>query len=162
MLADKGSDGKSGRKAVSTFLGCLRRPGDGAPRHSRTFGPDASEVSAARHFVAAVLEDWRLDCDDLPLLVSELATNAVLHARSDFEVAVVKEADHVRVEVFDENTRLPSFAVAPPDAYSGRGLLLLRELASAWGVESHSQVGKTIWFEVPMPRQVGARSAVRY
>lgn len=129
----------------------LRSPEGRPPRRSRSFAPDASEVSAARHFVAAVLESWGLEFEDLPLLVSELATNAVLHARSDFEVSVEKVPGHLRVEVFDQNTRLPSFAVAPPDAYSGRGLLLLRELASAWGVESHSDVGKTIWFEVPTP-----------
>jgi anti-sigma regulatory factor (Ser/Thr protein kinase) len=85
--------------------------------------------------------------------VSELATNAVLHARSDFEVTVIKSRERVRVEVFDQNTRLPSFAAAPPDAYSGRGLVILRELATAWGVESHSDVGKTIWFEVAMAAQ---------
>jgi anti-sigma regulatory factor (Ser/Thr protein kinase) len=126
----------------------------GERRISRTFPPDPSEVFSARHFVAAALEDWGLECDDLPLLVSELATNAVLHARSDFEVTVVQPAARrVRVEVFDQNTRLPYFAVAPPDAYSGRGLMLLRELASAWGVESHSDDGKTIWFELELPDQ---------
>lgn len=106
--------------------------------------------------MAEVLEGWGLECDDLPLLVSELATNAVLHARSDFEVVVARAANRLRVEVFDLNTRLPSFAVAPPDAYSGRGLLLLRELASAWGVQSHSDVGKTIWFEVAIDTEDAA------
>ncbi len=101
--------------------------------------------------MADVLTGWGLSCDDLPLLVSELATNAVLHARSDFQVSVVHSGPRVRVEVFDQNTRLPSFAVAPPDAYSGRGLMLLRRLATAWGVESHSDVGKTIWFELEVP-----------
>ena len=91
----------------------------------------------------------------LPLLVSELATNAVLHARSDFEVTIIRSQQRVRVEVFDQNTRLPSFAIAPPDAYSGRGLIILRELASAWGVESHSDVGKTIWFELDVPDSGG-------
>jgi anti-sigma regulatory factor (Ser/Thr protein kinase) len=100
-----------------------------------------------------VLEAWGLELEDLPLLVSELATNAVLHARSDFEVTVIRSHERVRVEVFDQNTRLPSFAAAPPDAYSGRGLVILRELATAWGVESHSDVGKTIWFEVAMAAQ---------
>ena len=147
---------------MSTFLGCPGEAGDRARRQSRTFAPEPSEVSAARHFVAQVLECWHLVSDDLPLLVSELATNAVLHARSDFEVSVVRSAEHVRVEVFDENTRLPSFAVAPPDAYSGRGLLLLRELASAWGVESHSEVGKTIWFEVQLPRVVSGTPTGSY
>ena len=82
--------------------------------------------------------------------MSELATNAVLHARSDFEVTVIRYDQRVRVEVFDQNTRMPSFAVALPDAYSGRGLMLERELASVWGVESHSDSGKTIWFELEL------------
>jgi anti-sigma regulatory factor (Ser/Thr protein kinase) len=123
----------------------------GQAKASRTFVPEAGEVFAARHFVADVLAGWGLTCDDLPLLVSELATNAVLHARSDFEVSVARTGQRVRVAVFDQNTRLPSFAVAPPDAYSGRGLMLLRQLATAWGVESHSDVGKTIWFELEVP-----------
>lgn len=118
----------------------------------RTFAPNASEVFAARHFVACVLETWGMEIEDLPLLVSELATNAVLHARSDFEVTVIRSPRVVRVEVFDQNTRLPSFAVAPTDAYSGRGLMLLRGLSTNWGVESHSDIGKTIWFEVAKPR----------
>ncbi|HUB70227.1 MAG TPA: ATP-binding protein [Acidimicrobiales bacterium] len=120
-------------------------------RASRAFSPEPREVYSARHFVASVLEKWGFECDDLPLLVSELATNAVLHARSDFEVTVVRSGPRLRVEVYDQNTRLPSFAVAPPDAYSGRGLMLLRELATAWGVESHSDSGKTIWFELELP-----------
>jgi anti-sigma regulatory factor (Ser/Thr protein kinase) len=95
-----------------------------------------------------------LDSADLPLLVSELATNAVLHARSDFEVTVIRLPQRVRVEVFDQNTRLPSFAVAPRDAHSGRGLMLVQGLSGAWGVESHSDSGKTIWFEVPTPSRV--------
>ncbi|MGH9105985.1 MAG: ATP-binding protein [Acidimicrobiales bacterium] len=119
-------------------------------RATRMFPPDPGEVFSARHFVASALEEWGVRCEDLPLLVSELATNAVLHARSDFEVTVIHDRGRMRVEVFDQNTRLPSFAIAPPDAYSGRGLMLLRELASAWGVESHSDVGKTIWFELEL------------
>jgi anti-sigma regulatory factor (Ser/Thr protein kinase) len=114
------------------------------------FEPEPGQVLAARRFVAGVLHRWHVRCDDLPLLVSELATNAVLHARSDFEVRIRLMDDRVRVEVFDQNTRLPSFAVVPPDAYSGRGLMLVQALSGAWGVESHSDNGKTIWFEVPL------------
>jgi anti-sigma regulatory factor (Ser/Thr protein kinase) len=126
----------------------------------QAFAPEASQVFAARHFAAGVLEHWGLVCEDLPLLVSELATNAVLHARSDFEVTVARADHRVRVEVFDQNTRLPSFAVVPPDAYSGRGLTLLQELTSAWGVESHSDLGKTIWFELELhPDEAGSATA---
>jgi anti-sigma regulatory factor (Ser/Thr protein kinase) len=148
---------------VNAFLNRPAKHADGrAERARHTFAPEASEVSSARHFVASVLDAWELECEDLPLLVSELATNAVLHARSDFEVTVLRSEGHVRVEVFDQNTRLPSFAVAPPDAYSGRGLMLLRELASAWGVESHSDIGKTIWFEVPTPRTAHPEAVAGY
>jgi len=122
------------------------------------FAPKPDEVFLARRFVRSVLEGWGLDSGDLPLLVSELATNAVLHARSDFEVTVIKLPTRLRVEVFDQNTRLPSFAVAPPDAYSGRGLQLLQGLAGAWGVESHPDSGKTIWFEVPLPGKAHRRA----
>jgi anti-sigma regulatory factor (Ser/Thr protein kinase) len=107
--------------------------------------------------VVYALEGWGLEMEDVPLLVSELATNAVLHARSDFEVTVIRSARCDRVEVFDQNTRLPSFAVAPTDAYSGRGLMLLRGLSTNWGVESHSDIGKTIWFEVDVPRRLARR-----
>ncbi len=91
---------------------------------------------------------WQISAGDIALLVSELATNAVLHARSDFAVTVVVLPDRVRVEVFDRNSRLPSFAIVPPDAYSGRGLMLIQAMSSAWGVDAHSDDGKTIWFEV--------------
>jgi anti-sigma regulatory factor (Ser/Thr protein kinase) len=118
---------------------------------TRSFEPRAHEVRAARHFVMATLEDWDLVQQDVPLLVSELATNAVLHARSDFSVTVVAREDRIRVEVFDRNTRLPSPAAVPAEAYSGRGLMILQGLSSAWGVEAHAGEGKTVWFEVMHP-----------
>ena len=96
----------------------------------------------------AALAAWALEQADVALLVSELATNAVLHARSDFRVMVCARGDRIRVEVGDRNARLPSPATVPPAAYSGRGLMIVQELSMAWGVESHADDGKTIWFEV--------------
>jgi anti-sigma regulatory factor (Ser/Thr protein kinase) len=130
---------------------------DEPDRAWRAFAPDPGEVFSARHFVASVLDSWGFEMEDLSLLVSELATNAVLHARSDFEVTIIRLPRCVRVEVFDQNTRLPSFAAAPTDAYSGRGLMLLRGLSANWGVESHSDIGKTIWFELALPKRLSGR-----
>ena len=125
----------------------------GRPHASCMFEPDASQVALARRFATAALDAWGLEADDIELLVSELATNAVLHARSDFWIRIVALADRVRVEVSDQNSRLPSFSVVPADAYSGRGLMLVQASAAAWGVEAHSDDGKTIWFEVTcMPK----------
>lgn len=117
-------------------------------RLTRQFEPDTDQVVAARRFVSSALRDWGVASADVPLLVSELATNAVLHARSDFSVTVTRTTGGVRVEVFDRNPRLPSIASVPSDAYSGRGLMIVADLASAWGVEAHPGAGKTIWFEV--------------
>lgn len=116
---------------------------------TRTFKPEPDQVLAARNFAVASLEDWGLINPDVALLVSELATNAVLHARSDFEVCVAAAPERIRVEVSDCNTRLPTMVSVPPDAHSGRGLMLLQALAGSWGVEAHANDGKTIWFEVP-------------
>lgn len=112
------------------------------------FEPDTSQVLEARRFVSGVLTSWGCEADDAALLVSELATNAVLHARSEFTVRLQVDRGRIRVEVVDRNSRVPSFAVVPPDAHSGRGLMLVQALASAWGVESHADDGKTIWFEL--------------
>jgi anti-sigma regulatory factor (Ser/Thr protein kinase) len=117
-------------------------------RASRTFEPHADQVVEARRFVTSSLRRWGLGEDDVPLLVSELATNAVLHARSEFSVTVRSSGERVRVEVFDRNSRLPTFAAVKSDAYSGRGLMLVQSLSSAWGVDAHADDGKTIWFEV--------------
>ncbi|MDQ2726894.1 MAG: ATP-binding protein [Actinomycetota bacterium] len=116
---------------------------------TRSFEPEPEQVLAARHFVAGSLERWGLINPDVALLVSELATNAVLHARSEFEVCVAAAPERIRVEVSDFNTRLPTIVSVPPDACSGRGLMLLQALAGSWGVETHPNDGKTIWFEVP-------------
>ncbi len=120
-------------------------------RSSETFEPEPATVAGARQFVSSVLQEWGLPAGDVPLLVSELATNAVLHARSEFSVTVWAMRRHVRVEVTDGNSRVPVVSAVPLDAHSGRGLLLLQSLASAWGVDRTNDTGKTIWFEVPVP-----------
>lgn len=115
---------------------------------SKSFEPDPGQVTEARRFVECCLEAAGLRSTDVALLVSELATNAVLHARSDFTVSIEIQAQRAHVEVFDRNTRLPTFSAVRADAHSGRGLMLLQALSEAWGVQSHSDSGKTIWFDL--------------
>ena len=114
----------------------------------QTFPPTPEGARAARHFVQAALDDLDLEvCDTVVLLTSELATNAMLHARTDFEVAVARGEDALRIEVTDGNTRLPQPCMAPADATTGRGLALVDAMASAWGADRHGR-GKTVWFEM--------------
>ena len=99
--------------------------------------------------MAEVLAGSRVPVDLVVLLVSELATNAVLHARTDYvvRVAVDEAGQRARVEVEDANERPPSIAHTPPEATSGRGLHLVQSLAESWGVEGR-MAGKLVWFEL--------------
>jgi anti-sigma regulatory factor (Ser/Thr protein kinase) len=84
--------------------------------------------------------------DTTELLVSELVTNAVVHARSDVELTISNLGDRTLVEVRDASPRLPE--PAPPAlGPNGRGLHLVSMLASRWGSQ-RTATGKTVWFEV--------------
>jgi anti-sigma regulatory factor (Ser/Thr protein kinase) len=112
------------------------------------FTPDMASPRAARAFVRRTLDERGLPPDAAVLLVSELATNAVLHARTDFLVRVHVTDRLVRVEVQDANERPPLIGHTPAEATSGRGLHLVQSLASTWGVEGRAD-GKIVWFELP-------------
>jgi anti-sigma regulatory factor (Ser/Thr protein kinase) len=112
------------------------------------FTPEPHSARAARRFVAERLAKHRIRDDLAVLLVSELATNAVLHARTEFVVRTAIADERLRVEVEDYNSRPPLVAHTPAEATSGRGLHLLHSLADAWGVEGCPD-GKIVWFEVP-------------
>ena len=84
-------------------------------------------------------------------MVSELATNSVVHARSDFEVAIERTDTAVRVEVTDHGDGEPAPKPAHPTDIHGRGLLIVSTLADEWGVEDASPGrGKTVWFTVAL------------
>lgn len=112
---------------------------------------DTASASHARRFVDRVLNQWHCEelLDVVQLLVSELVTNAVVHAGSDVEVAVRLLTGSVRIEVVDRSPTVELSPSTPGDRdESGRGLLLVETLASAWGVEPMER-GKSVWFEVP-------------
>jgi len=110
-----------------------------------------ASTRAARAFVAEHLRSWDLDeaVDDATLLVSELVTNAILHARSPVDLVVRKVKGAVRVEVFDDGTGLPQPLDPDPEADDGRGLGLVQAVASRWGVDD-VETCKTVWFEIAL------------
>ena len=115
-----------------------------------TLAPRAESVRAARRFVEQRLVDAGLDqvAEDAGLLTTELAANAVLHARTDFDVVAHRLADGARVEVRDRSGVLPVFTAPSATAMGGRGLLLVQTLATGWGGEQLLEGGKSVWFEV--------------
>lgn len=110
---------------------------------------DPGSARTARSFVTQVLaQSPARECAETArLLVSELVTNALLHARSDVEVIVRVDATRVRVEVHDHEERLPFLIAEPGDTIAGRGLHIVEELASGWGAERR-RGGKAVWFEL--------------
>lgn len=111
---------------------------------------EPASARAARSFVAEVLEESPArDCADTArLLVSELVSNALLHARTAMEVVVRIGATTVRIEVHDGVERLPVPIAEPGDALAGRGLHIVDELAAGWGAQPR-RGGKAVWFELP-------------
>ena len=134
-------------------------------RRTRKFPESTSSVPMARQFVAESLTDVAPELSETAaLLVSELATNAIVHATSDFSVTVLypTPAGRVRVEVVDSVPGAPSPLHPPPTAPHGRGLLLVASLAEEWGVDgAGSPEGKTVWFELAPPDGVAPPSGVR-
>jgi anti-sigma regulatory factor (Ser/Thr protein kinase) len=88
-----------------------------------------------------------VDADTVALLVSEVATNALVHGTGRVRVRVRPTGQGLRVEVHDEDPSLPSRRRASPMDEGGRGIALVDALSSGWGAETTPD-GKTVWFEV--------------
>lgn len=102
------------------------------------------------------------DSYDLELIVSELVTNVVRHVGSEIRLTV-RPGDPVRVEVHNHQSASEAFtdllaSGAPPEpsAIGGRGLALVRALASRVGLDSDPNGGKVIWFEYVAQKRIGA------
>lgn len=111
-----------------------------------------TSVGAARRFVRDVLMSRRVPddvVDTVELLTSELVANAVLHGRAGPKLVIELSDEVVRVAVHDMGPESPVRRFARPQDAFGRGVGIVEELASAWGVEPHPGGGKHVWFEVP-------------
>jgi DNA-binding NarL/FixJ family response regulator len=113
------------------------------------FPSEVQSAGAARRFASTVLGTW--GCEELTdavlLLVSELVTNAVIHAHSDVDVILRLRPSRVRVEIVDSASEYVQRRDAASDDQSGRGMALTEALAAAWGVDT-LVAGKSVWFEV--------------
>src|SRR5688500_13146986 len=120
---------------------------------------EPASASAARRLVTEAVERSPLAntaaADTAVLLVSEVVTNAVLHAGTSIRVKVRVDGRSVRVEVRDGSVALPSRRHYDEGAATGRGLELVELLASTWGTEQESN-GKVVWFEVSVDPSDGA------
>ena len=124
------------------------RPGSSTAVHDMAADPVA--VSESRKFLRRTLEDWGIDdetTDTAVLCLSELVTNALIHARTGCAVRAVLEQSTVTITVRDGGSP-EAASTAPLDdplQVHGRGLRLVDSLVTRWGSERDS-VGTTVWF----------------
>jgi anti-sigma regulatory factor (Ser/Thr protein kinase) len=113
---------------------------------SRRLAPHPTAPRAARDLVSRTLLEWRLSqqIPDACLVVSELVTNAMIHAGTDIDLTVAEHRRSVRIAVRDHCHDLPVEQQVRSDE-NGRGLGIVAELASAWGVLPHADAGKVVW-----------------
>jgi len=112
--------------------------------------PVPNSVPTARRWLREALEfDGRVNVDIACLLLSELVTNALLHARTQLTVCAIDNGDAVRVVVIDSGDP-PARGYASLVDATGRGLDIVSSLADAWGIEPNGDdtPGTTAWFEL--------------
>ena len=114
---------------------------------SREFPAVPAAVRNARSFAVEASASAGVDVEALEVVVSELASNAVLHAQTSFVVTVEHLDDGVRVGVADGSPTVPRSRTADPMAVTGRGLRIVQALVRRWRVDARPD-GKTIWFEL--------------
>jgi anti-sigma regulatory factor (Ser/Thr protein kinase) len=112
-----------------------------------------SSAELARRFVAEHLAAHRLDhlTDDVQLVVSELSTNAIEHARTPFTVLLEHGTDGLRLAVTDRSSS-PLVPRAPDETtLRGRGLAIVDALAGSWGVIDTAEGEKSVWVAFVLP-----------
>jgi hypothetical protein len=113
---------------------------------ARTFAFSREEPAAARHFAVAALNAWGAGdlASDVALVVTELAANAIVHARSAFTVILSVHEGVLRISVRDAGPLDGAGLRAAPL----HGLAVVDAMASRWGVESLGNAGKTVWVDL--------------
>jgi hypothetical protein len=114
---------------------------------ARTFVREGRGPADARRFVVETLSAWGYTdlVDDAAVLITELATNAVIHARTDFTVTVSRlPGGAIRVAVRDASRMPPRPRHPRPLENSGRGLGLVEAIAAGWGADLLAD-GKVVW-----------------
>lgn len=114
-------------------------------------GDEPDAVPRARRFTAGLLRG-RVSADLVPdaeLVVTELVTNALLHAGPPVRLRIRGlPGPGVRIEVADPSRTAPIRALATRDAMTGRGLALVEALGHRWGLEPAPTGGKVVWCEL--------------
>jgi PAS domain S-box-containing protein len=137
----------TGEPADDVTLLLARTPAAPLASAQTALRPEPQQVAAGRRFTRNTLTAWQHTdlADTACLLVSEILTNAVCHARQAIGLHLHHTAHEVIAEITDDHPQLPQRTLPAPADESGRGLTLVEALATTWGARQ-SGTGKTVWF----------------
>lgn len=119
------------------------------PSASERFDGVSATVADARRFVRETLAAWRADEFEwtATIVVSELATNAVLHAGTSYSVTLSLDIDALAIEVADGSTRLPALRRYGSEATTGRGVRMVDQMCQRYHAEATAG-GKVVRCEI--------------
>ena len=133
---------------------------------SITLPAEPASVKRARDFVAQAVADHVDDPAEVLLMTSELVSNVVGHVGTAVTITV-RDGPVVRIEVHNGEAATEAFrdllhhSPRPANTSpSGRGLGLVRSLASRVGLDDDTAGGKVVWFEWEHPTSEGHRDVV--
>jgi serine phosphatase RsbU (regulator of sigma subunit)/anti-sigma regulatory factor (Ser/Thr protein kinase) len=137
-----------------TMLAVMSTAGMSMRTATAEFPADSSASPMARRALAGWLSGWEVDedvADTAALCLSELVTNAIIHSGTTPRVTARLDAERLLVLVQDQGHRGTARRAEDhdPEDISGRGLMLVESLATAWSAE-HSADGTTVWFELDL------------
>jgi len=109
----------------------------------------STSPAVARALARYACEAWDIGnvTDSAQVVISELVSNAVLHAQTDLDVTIILRASHLVIQVRDRSSHCPPRPAgdrSTSGAEHGRGLPLIERLTSAWGCNPAPH-GKTVW-----------------
>lgn len=142
------------RRAPYPGPGWLPEPAPGARVASTAVEDDPRAARSARQFLRRELAGWEVEgavADVAVLCVSELVTNAVMHAGTVSELRVSLDDATLTLVVRDQGGPVQPDPVPDTDPdplrVHGRGLQVVDALAHRWGAE-HDDVGTTVWVQL--------------
>jgi anti-sigma regulatory factor (Ser/Thr protein kinase) len=120
----------------------------------RSFGLNRKSVAASRQFVGDAVVDLPDELREAAILMmSELATNAIVHAATGFEVGIDRSVDWLRIAVTDVGGGEPELQSPSSSDPHGRGLQIVKELSDEWGmIDNDDHSGKTVWCALRLDR----------
>ena len=137
-------------------------------RDELLLAPTATAPATARAYVHDLLDYWRPALsgqeviDRAELLADELVTNAAVHARTPLRLLLELRGDLLHISVHDQSPRLLRLVPHDPEGETGRGLRLVEDLATSWGVRPRPDGGKVVWCVLRLwpPAAAGSGSGV--